>query len=104
MNVAWLLVVEVTAGDGCCGVVAHRQPDLGHRRQGEVVGCAGSTHLGRHPAGLEGVGEHAGPAAGNREGQDDVEELAVCVGLGPVPTASGPLEVVEVGVATFVHS
>src|ERR1700678_3846544 len=39
VNLAWLLVVEVTAGDGGRGVLAHRQPDLGHRGQGEVVGC-----------------------------------------------------------------
>jgi hypothetical protein len=40
---------------------------------------------------------HVGPAAGDGRGERGDEELAVAVGLGAVPAAAVPVEVVEVG-------
>ena len=98
------LVVEVLAGDGGRGVVADRQPGLGDRGLGQVVRRAGPAHLGRHPAGLQGVAEHVRPAAGHRERQHHVEQLRVRVGLRAVPVAADPLQVSQVGVAAPVHA
>lgn len=98
------LMVEVAGGHGSCGVVADREPCLGDRGERQIVGGPGSAHLGGHPARFEGIGQYGWPAAGDGEGQDDVEQLAVRVGLCSVPAPSGPLRVGQAGVAATVHA
>jgi hypothetical protein len=98
----WLLVVEVPAGHRRGGVVADGQPGLGHRTQRQILGCVRTAHLGGDPARLECVGADAGPAAGEGEGEDDVVELAVGVGLRAVPTPVRPLRVLQAGVTAAV--
>jgi hypothetical protein len=80
VDLAWPLVLGVAAGDGGGGFVAYRSPCLLDRAEGEGVGCAGAAHPDGYPAGFEGVGEDGGPAAGDGEGECDIEELAVGVG------------------------
>ncbi len=65
----------------------------------EVVGGGWAAHAGGYPAGVDGVAEDVGPAAGDGEGERGDEELAVAVGLGAVPAAGAPVEVIEAVVA-----
>jgi hypothetical protein len=90
-------VVPVLVGDGGVGVVAGGEPDLGVVAEGEVVGGGRAAHAGRYPAGIDDIAVHVGPAAGDGRGERGDEELAVAVGLGAVPAAAVPVEVVEVG-------
>ena len=104
MRLPCSLVVEVTAGDRGGRVGADRQPGLRHRSQGHVVRGAGTAHLGRHPAGLDRIGQHAGPLSRDREGEHQVEQLAVGVGLCAVPASAFPLRIVQAGVPAAVHA
>ena len=98
------LVIEVLAGHGGRGIVADRQPGLGHRGLGHVVRGARAAHPGRHPAWLQGVAEHVGPEPGHRERQHHVEQLGVRVSLRTVPVAADPLQVSQVRLAAPVHA
>ena len=104
VRLAGFLVVEVAAGDGGRGVVADREPGLGDRRQGQVVRRAGPAHPGWRPARLHGVGQHSRPVPGHRERQHGVVQLAVAVGLRPVPGAMGPQRVIQEGITAAVHA
>ncbi|HEX3715672.1 MAG TPA: hypothetical protein VHV09_22970 [Trebonia sp.] len=104
MHAFRLLVVEVAAADGGGRVVADRQPGLGDDPGPEVVRGAGAAHPGGHPARVDGVAEHVGPAPGDGEGEHGVEELAVRVRLGAVPAAPVPVQVAGARVAAAVHA
>src|SRR4051812_18690836 len=86
------LVEEVAAGDPRRRVVRDGEPGLGARPEGEVTRCSGPAHARGHPARVDRVGEHAGPATGHGRGEDGVEELAVRVGLRAVPAPLPPLQ------------
>jgi hypothetical protein len=79
---------EILAGHAGAGILADRQPRLGSAPLIEIVGRAGAAHAGRHPSRLQGVREHAGPAASDGEGQQNVVQLALGIGLGGVVTLS----------------
>ena len=88
-------VVPYLAAARGLGVVADRQPGLGEVAFFEVVAGGGAAHPGGHPAGVDRVADHGGPAAGDGQGERGDEKLAVAVGLGAVPAAGVPVEVVR---------
>jgi hypothetical protein len=70
----------------------------------EIVRRAGAAHAGRHPSRLQGVREHVRPTAGDGEGDENVVQLALRVGLGRSPGAFFPQEVVDVRRRAAVHA
>ena len=71
------LVEPVSAAAAGLGFVTGGEPFLGEVSQPEVVGSAGSAHLGGHPTGVDGVAGHIGPDAGDSDREGGDEQFAV---------------------------
>src|SRR3984957_17293275 len=104
MHAMTLLVVEILATHPGRGIVAHRQPRLGHRGKGQVAGRPWATHLRGYPAWLESIGQYLRPSASHGEGQHDVQYFTGRIGLGAVPTAGRPLRIIQTSIAAHMHS
>jgi hypothetical protein len=74
-------VIKIFSADARRGIVADRQPGLGVAALIEIVGRSGAAHAGRHPAGLQRIRQHAGPAPRHRKRQQHVVQLAFGIGL-----------------------
>ena len=96
-------MVPDLAAAGGVGTAADGEPSLGEVALFEDVAGGGAAHSGGYPAGIDRVADDVRPAAGEGEVKRGDEELAVAVGLGAVPAAGGPVEVMEAVVAADVH-
>ena len=97
-------MVEVPAGYGRGSVVTRCEPRLRAKRLFHVIACTWTAHLRRNPAGLERIRENVGPPASDAEGQEQIVQLAVRIGLEPVPRPGFPCKIFEARITVFVKA
>src|SRR4051794_11574106 len=101
---AQLLMVEVLARRQRQRVVADGEPSLRHMGLAHVIRRIRASHARWHPAGFQGIGADLRPAPRNREGEKHIVQLALRIGLRPLPGSLTPQNIVEVGLRAVVHA
>ena len=94
--------MEVLSSYEYLGLIACSKPNLGAMCLVQIIRCLGATHLRRDPAWLQCIRENSRPTPCDTEGEEDVMQLRVGVGLFSVPCASLPCQVLKGQIAVLV--
>ena len=97
-------VKEVLPRDHRGGVLVDCKPNLGPVCGVQVIGRPRASHLGRHPAGFQRVGENTRPAGCDGESQQHVVQFGIGISLLSSPRAVFPGQILQAWAHPVVQS